>query len=327
MNQAVTQDALQQADIAALTAQEHADAGHAHALISHSVWRLLHNLGAPTGGRAMAFGNDPQILLSGDPTRSELRDSDGFPLYSRWQATVPAPGTHPSLAEDPVPISRYPLNLETAPTFDVAVASMQYNDIRLRSREARVTRHRGFHIQAAEALTALAPGGHAVLLANHSILDFPDPQPWGELARVADFLGAVRLPSYALRSARACDAPVDVLVLRRREAPFPDPSLQFPSVQWSPEDGLHQSTYFADHPDRVLGTRDVGTDYWGMKQLAVHDPDRTWPGRLNAALYDIAHRHGAHSDRLAGPQPTSARPFPWRSATTRPPEGPPGPHL
>ncbi|GAA2234073.1 hypothetical protein GCM10010413_36550 [Promicromonospora sukumoe] len=326
MNHAVTQEALQHADIAALTAQEHADASDAHALISHSVWRLLHSLGAPTGGRAMAFGHDPQILLSGDPARSELRDSDGFPLYSRWQATVPAPGAHRNIVGNAVPISRYPLNLETAPVFEVAVASMQYNDIRLRSREARVTRHRGFHIQAAEALTALAPGGHAVLLANHSILDFPDPQPWGELARIADFLGAVRLPSYALRAARACDAPVDVLILRRRETPFPDPKLQFPGVQWSPEDGLHESTYFTDHPDRVLGTRDVGTDYWGMKQLAVHDPDRTWPGRLNAALDDIAHHHGAHSDRPPGPPPASARPFPWPSAT-RPPGESPGPQL
>ncbi|WP_454859711.1 hypothetical protein [Promicromonospora soli] len=284
------QEVFEHADIAAMKAHAYADATDAHAQLSEMLRPLLHGLGAPAGGRVLAFGADPQIILTGDPLRAEPRDADGFPVYDRWQGTLTGRG--PQAARETFPISRYPLNLTTSHPFDVAIASMPNNDVRLRGREARAMRLHGFHIQAAEALTGLVPGGHAVFLVNHSVLDYPDPGRWARLARMADFLGAVRLPSHALRAALACDAPVDVLVLRRRQSPHPDPDQRFPGVQWSPEDGLHETTYFTTHPDRVLGTRDVGTDYWGMKQLAIHDTNPTWPGRLETVFGEIARQHG-----------------------------------
>ncbi|GAA4706468.1 hypothetical protein APR04_001752 [Promicromonospora umidemergens] len=321
--QSHTQVARERADIAALTAQAHADATGTHAQLAPMVWDLLRSLGAPVGGRALAFGVDPRVLLTGDPNHREPRDADGFPVHDRWQGLVP--GARPDTYRDAVPVTRYPLRLAMARPFDVAVASMPYSDIHLRGREARAMRLHSFHIQATEALEGLAPGGHAVFLANHSVLDFPDPSRWARLAQMADFLGAVRLPSHALRTAPACDAPVDILVLRRRETPHPAPGLRFPAVQWSPTNELHESTYFSTHPDRVLGTRDVGTDYWGMKQLAVHDPDHTWPGRLDAEFGEIARQHGSDST-TPGLAQEHGRPAPRHDAT-HPREEPPGLHL
>lgn len=299
-----TEPARERADRAALIAQAQADATGAHAQLAPMIWDLLRGLGAPVGGRALAFGTDPQVLLTSDPNRPQARDADRFPVHDHWQGPVPGIRSNPSW--DAFPVTRYPLNLELAQPFDVALASMPYSDIHLRSRETRAMRLHSFHVQATEALDGLAPGGHAVFLVNHSVLDYPDPSRWARLAQMADFLGAARLPSYALRAARACDAPVDVLVLRRRDGGYPEAGLQFPGVDWSTEDRLHQSTYFTEHPDRVLGVPDVGTDYWGMRQLAVHDPDRTWPGRLPGVFGEIARQHrSAHtaSDRatLHGP--------------------------
>jgi hypothetical protein len=318
------QDAFRQADRAAATAHIHTDATVPHARLADSVWRLLHALGAPVGGRALAFGTDPQVFLTGDPDRRQARDADGFPRYDRWRGTIPPTG--PATGRDSFPVTRYPLNLETAPPFDVVVASMAYNDVRLRSREARVQQHRAFHVQATEALTGLAPGGHAILVANHSVLDFPDPEPWARVARKADFLGAVRLPSHALRAAPACDAPMDVLVLRRRQGTRPDPGLRIPGVQWSPQDALHENKYFTMHPERVLGSRAVGTDHWGMKQLAVHDADHSWPIRLEAAFGEIAHQHGLGAAEASDPYPAPGRPA-LRQSSTRPREEPSGPEL
>jgi hypothetical protein len=318
-----TQHARERADIAAVTAQALADATGGHAQLAPMVWDLLRDLGAPVGGRTLAFGTDPQVLLTGDPNRPEPRDPDGFVLHDRWQGPVPAP--RPDAYRDAFPVTRYPLSLETARPFDVAVASMPYSDIHLRSREARAIRLHSFHVQATEAIDGLVPGGHAVFLANHSVLDFPDPSRWARLAQAADFLGAVRLPSHALRAAPVCDAPVDVLVLRRRGTRHPDPGLRFPGVQWSPRAGLYESTYFAAHPDRVLGTRDVGTDYWGLKQLAVHDPERTWPGRLDATFGEIAGQHGSFGT-TPGSIKEHGSPAP-RPGGAHLREDPPGPHL
>ena len=284
-----TQDARERADVAALTAHSHADATGAHAQLAPMIWDLLRGLGAPVGGRALAFGTDPQVLLTGDPNRPQQRDADGFPVHDHWQG--PVPGPRPGAYRDAFPVTRYPLNLATARPFDVALASMPHNDIHLRSRETRTMRHHAFHLQATEALDGLAPGGHAVFLVNHSVVDYPDPSRWARLAGMADFLGAARLPSYALRAARACDAPVDVLVLRRRDGGYPEAGLQFPGVDWSTEHGLHESAYFTTHPDRVLGVPGVGTDNWGLQQLAVHDPDHTWPGRLTGVFGEIARQH------------------------------------
>ncbi|PUB20903.1 hypothetical protein C8K30_115114 [Promicromonospora sp. AC04] len=314
------QKALEQADVAAMKAHAYADATGSHARLAESIWRLLQGLGARAGGRVLAFGADPQILLTGDPLRPEPRDANGFPVYDRWQGTLGVRG--PQAAWETFPVTRYPLNLATTRPFDVAIASMPNNDVRLRSAEARAIRHHRFHLQAAGTLKDLAPGGHAVFLVNHSVLDFPDPGRWAPLAGIADFLGAVRLPSSALRAARACDAPVDVLVLRRRQSPHPDTELRFPGVQWSSQDGLHETTHFTTHPDRVLGTRKVGTDYWGMKQLAVHDPDRTWPGRLEAVFAEIARQHGPRTASPPGAGSTPPSLTPRRSTPRRPDEAP-----
>lgn len=318
-----TQIARERADAAAVTVQAHADATGAHAQLAPMVWDLLRGLGAPVGGRALAFGVDPQVLLTGDPNRPQARDDDGFPIHDRWQG--PVPGARPDAYRDAFLVTRYPLRLATGRPFDVAVASMPYSDIHLRSREARAMRLHSFHVQATEALEGLAPGGHAVFLANHMVLDYPDPSRWARLAQMADFLGAARLPSHALRAAPACDAPLDVMVLRRRETPHPEPGLQFPGVQWSPTDGLHESTYFTTRPDRVLGTPDVGTDYWGMKQLAVHDPDRTWPGRLKTVFGQIARQHAPVSTTTSRATERSS-PASRHGAAHRW-EEPPGPHL
>lgn len=286
----VRQEILEQADMAAMKAHVYGDATGSHAQLSEMLWPLLHGLGVPAGGRVLAFGADPQIILTGDPMRSGPRDADGFPVYDRWRGSFVDRG--PRAVREAFPISRYPLNLALSRPFDVAIASMPHNDVRLRGREARAMRLHGFQIQAAEALTGLVPGGHAVFLVNHSVLDYPDPTRWAGLAGMADFLGAVRLPAHALRAARACDAPVDVLVLRRRQSPHPDPDLRFPGVQWSSQDGLHETTYFTDRPERMLGTRKVGTDYWGLKQLAVQDTDPAWPARLKSVFAEIALQHG-----------------------------------
>ena len=161
-----------------------------------------------------------------------------------------------------------------------------------------------------------------MFLVNHSVLDFPDPGRWARLAGMADFLGAVRLPSHALRTARACDAPVDVLILRRRQSPHPDPDLRFPRVAWLPQDGMHETNYYTEHPDRVLGTRQVGTDNWGLKQLAVHDTEHTWPRRLETVFAKIARQHGP---RTTGPPAVGSTPpsLPPRRSTPRPPDDAP----
>lgn len=313
----------ERADRAALIAHTQADATGAHAQLAPMVWDLLRGLGAPVGGRALAFGVDPQVLLTGDPNRPQPRDTDGFPVHDRWQG--PVPGSRPVTPWETFPVTRYPLDLQIGRPFDVAVASMPYSDIHLRSRETRAMRLHSFHLQATEVLDALAPGGHAVFLVNHSVLDYPDPSRWARLAQMADFLGAARLPSHALRAVRACDAPVDVLVLRRRDGGYPDPDRQFPGIHRSSQDGLHESTYFTTHPDRVLGTRAVGTDYWGMQQVAVHDPDHTWPGRLNSVFGEIARQH-----RSAHPATDGAalhRPATPRHGFPRPGGEPPAPGL
>ena len=315
------QEVLEQADMAAMKAHAYGDATGTHAQLSEMLWPLLHGLGAPAGGRVLAFGADPQIILTGDPLRREPRDADGFPVYDRWLSTLTARG--PQSTPKTFPITRYPLNLATARPFDAAIASMPHNDVRLRSSENREMRLHSFHLQAAEAMTGLRPGGHAVFLVNHSVLDLPDPARWAGLAGMADFLGAARLPAHALRAARACDAPVDVLVLRRRQNPHPDPDLRFPGMAWLPQDGLHENNYFSAHPNRVLGTRKVGTDYWGLKQLAVHDPDHTWPSRLKAVFGEIARQHGLHTTSPAAVASTPPSLTPQRR-TPRPPDQPPG---
>ncbi|WP_454859703.1 hypothetical protein [Promicromonospora soli] len=268
----------------------------------------------------LATGLDAAVLvgttaLAGHGQATSLWDP---PLS--WRAMTPPRWPYPAFTVDPAP---EPAGARARGLFAVQVLSQVGLDVQARSLTAWTFQQRRFHEQLSSALTSAAPGGLVVALANHTILDTPRRDPWEQAGEVADFLGAARLPSHALRTDARCDAPFDLLIFRRHthhaaaQAPGQGSELVVPETVLMQGGNLPVNAYYRPHRGHVLGLPMVRTDRWDMDHLTVLDTDQTWLTRLPQVMDQITRTHtpstppGTATGIDAAPTPRAAsRPTP-----------------
>ncbi|MDP7707410.1 helicase-related protein [Mycobacterium sp. TY815] len=138
-----------------------------------------------------------------------------------------------------------------------------------------------------KSLALTAPGGYVTVLTSRYTLDSLDSRARKAMARYADLLGAVRLPSNAFKRVAGTEVVTDILMLRRRG---PDQSADEATVWLNSEaldhdnvdllvddsifdsesiDGLNVNEYFANHPENVLGRFALGQGLHGAPTLKV----------------------------------------------------------
>lgn len=138
-----------------------------------------------------------------------------------------------------------------------------------------------------KSLDLTAPGGYVVMLTSRYTMDNVDTKARRAIAERADLLGAVRLPTSAFRRVAGTDVVTDILVLRRRDPDAPTREatwIDTETLTFDTDEGLAEiavNSYFADHPERVLGTFEVGHGIHGSTTLNVAAPE---PGRLADAV-------------------------------------------
>lgn len=137
------------------------------------------------------------------------------------------------------------------------------------------------------ALTALAPGGLAVLLTSRYTLDSLDDGWKKTIAALGDFVGAVRLPSGGLEG--GTEAIADIVVFRRRMPgqpvglagqPWDVVTREAPGLDWS----VPVNTYFVDRSHLVLGTMTKGkTTQYGLSLIVEPGAEPVADGVRRAA--------------------------------------------
>src|SRR5207244_3777429 len=106
------------------------------------------------------------------------------------------------------------------------------------------------------------PGGLVAVPTARYTMDAANPAARREMAALADLVGAVRLPSGAHQRAAGTKAVIDLLVLRRRE-PDRDPTgpdWELTSMLDVRDGQARVNTYFAEHPEHVLGELALATN-------------------------------------------------------------------
>ncbi|WP_406707173.1 hypothetical protein OH749_31285 (plasmid) [Streptomyces albidoflavus] len=167
------------------------------------------------------------------------------------------------------------------------------------------------------SVQALRPGGVAILLTSRYTMDAVDEEGRRAIARHADLLGAVRLPTGALAEG-GTKVVADLLVLRRRDTNGPMDTSWMESSEIPEVPGQFTNNYFLDHPEHVLGTFQEGRARQYGITLAVKPPEgQDLATALGTALDSItaAAREADRDWRVAvGAQPftADALPFPVR---------------
>lgn len=297
------------ADILAVRDHARTDATTPHALLAKQVWAVLRALGV-TGGRMLVRGLDPEVL-AGVPAHQRALHPRKF---GQLHGDIPRPGTHQDgeLTEfDPG---------YTPGMFDVVLLNAPDSDVVHHDGRFRLERWHEHNQAILSSLAYTAPGGMVAALVSADVLDAADPAPRRGMAVLGDLLGAVRLPSGALRNMPGCDNPVDLLLLRRRVETEPARGAQFETSVQLRLDGVpvHLNEYFHSRIGDVLGRPALRPMPYGPARLTV-EPDQVSQRLaldLGIALAEIVSTATAQG-LTAGNDTTSTRPGPAADTGTR----------
>ncbi|MGH9213046.1 MAG: helicase-related protein [Acidimicrobiales bacterium] len=177
--------------------------------------------------------------------------------------------------------------------FDAAIGNVPFaktTPVDARYNRGRLTLHNYF---LAKSLRLVRPGGLVLGLTSRYTLDARNPAARRELARYGELVGALRLPSGAMRRIAGTDAILDLLVLRRR-GPGGEPAGVAGWDQTVEVDLRDESTgdngrvrmnrYLAENPDRVLGEPVLGQAMYRAGDLLVRGDLADLAAQVSEAL-------------------------------------------
>lgn len=183
--------------------------------------------------------------------------------------------------------TQYPDNF-----FDVAVGNVPFGDYKLY--DAKYAKH-NFRIHDyffAKALDKVRPGGIVAFITSKGTLDKANPSVRKYLAERAELLGAIRLPNTAFRDSAGTDVTSDIIFLQKRERKI------VTEPDWvhlgRTEDGIAVNSYFAEHPEMMLGTMEYDTRMFGNDSKYTscinHDENFDLKSALDAAVGRLSGR-------------------------------------
>ena len=125
----------------------------------------------------------------------------------------------------------------------------------------------------AKTLDKVRPGGVVAFVTSKGTMDKKSPEVRKYLAQRAEFLGAVRLPNTAFKENAGTEVTSDILFFKKRDRVV---DLEPDWVHLSQnEDGIAMNSYFADHPEMILGKMEMVSGPFGME--ATCNPDNSIP--------------------------------------------------
>ena len=135
--------------------------------------------------------------------------------------------------------------------FDVAVGNVPFGSYKLADK--RFDKH-NFLIHDyffAKALDQVRPGGVIAFITSKGTMDKQSDEVRKYIAQRAELLGAIRLPNNAFKANAGTEVTSDIIFLQKREQPL-DIEPEWVHLGQT-EDRIPVNSYFADHPEMVLG--------------------------------------------------------------------------
>ena len=254
-----------------------------------AMWAMVERLGF-TGGKvlepAAGIGNFFALMPLDLKTRSELTAieldslSAGMLKHLYPQANVRQQGYQQSQTPDDF----YDLVIGNWPFANVAPADRRYNKL-------SPSLHDYFFLKA---LDQVHPGGLVIGVTSRYSLDGKATAVRMALARKAELVAAIRLPSGAFEEYAGTKVVTDILILKKRAesltTPENEPWVRTEDTELGPDrDKAPINRYYLDNPERVLGTLNWGrgTTYRG-------------PGVIVDRPADLRERLAAVADTLPG---------------------------
>lgn len=119
----------------------------------------------------------------------------------------------------------------------------------------------------AKSLDLVRPGGVVAVVTSSGTMDKQNPEVRQYFANRADLLGAIRLPNNAFQRNANTSVVADILFFQKRDrAAITEPD--WVQLKTTPE-GYTVNSYFADHPEMVLGDFTTESTQYGKQEVTV----------------------------------------------------------
>ena len=171
--------------------------------------------------------------------------------------------------------------------FDLAVGNVPFGQYQV---DDRAYNKLGFSIHDyffAKTLGQVRPGGVIAFVTSRYTMDKQSPEVRRYIAQRAELLGAIRLPNNAFRANAGTDVVSDIIFLQRRDRPIEI------DEDWihlgQSENGFAINSYFAEHPEMVLGTPSSESTQYGKQDYTVSPIDGA---DLGALLHEAVQKIG-----------------------------------
>ena len=141
----------------------------------------------------------------------------------------------------------------------------------------------------AKALDQVRTGGVVAVVTTKGTLDKSNPTIRKYLAERAELVGAIRLPNTAFKGNAGTEVTSDILFLQKRERKI-DIEPDWVHLGYT-ENGIAVNSYFAEHPEMILGRMEYDTGQFGADSrytVCVNDnPDFNLYEAINNAVGNI----------------------------------------
>ena len=174
--------------------------------------------------------------------------------------------------------------------YDVAIGNVPFGNYKVADKpydKLGLSIHNYFFVKS---MDQVRPGGVVAFVTSRFTLDSKNSDTRRLLAQKADFLGAIRLPNDAFKKNAGTDVVSDIIFLQKRDRPL-DIVPEWVNLTTTP-DGFTMNTYFADHPEMVLGELTMESTQYGKDDLTV----RPYEGKdLSELLHEaVSHIQGSY---------------------------------
>ena len=182
--------------------------------------------------------------------------------------------------------------------YDLAVGNVPFGNYRVSDKPYDKL---GFSIHNyffAKALDQVRPGGIVAFVTSRYTMDSKNPDARRYLAQRAELLGAIRLPNSAFKANAGTEVVSDIIFLQKREHPI-DMEPEWVHLGFSPE-GFQLNSYFAEHPEMILGKLSVENTQYGREECTVEPiPGADLAEQLHQAVSRIHGQYQAVETVLA----------------------------
>ena len=173
--------------------------------------------------------------------------------------------------------------------FDVVVGNVPFGDYKVFDPKYNKYNFRIHDYFLAKALDQVRPGGMVAVITTKGTLDKANPTIRKYLAERAELAGAIRLPNTAFKDNAGTEVTADILFLQKRERKIDiEPDWVHLGVT---ENGIAVNSYFAEHPEMMLGAMEYDTRIYGQDSrytVCVNDDENfNMYEALNKAISNI----------------------------------------